>query len=247
MAPIRKGDGTPLEIPGVQEVRSGDGRVFFDGDAIPDSELPQDGLQHEWYAPALEYDDGATGQSFDDQQGDFDFSASGDVTFVENGINDLPSFDYDDNNFHEYLPSAIRTGDNNEYTVAFVVDFVGTDGTRYFIRTDAGDRGADFAVDDGSWRVVHGGADALNFGTASTDPVVFVAAYDGSTVHLDINDAENYSGSAGWLNDDSTDEALMGVGDFADMMGHVAWWDQYYDDSGRSSIANELNRIWEVY
>ena len=37
MAPIRKGDGTPLEIPGVQEVRSGDGRVFFDGDAIPDT------------------------------------------------------------------------------------------------------------------------------------------------------------------------------------------------------------------
>ena len=36
MAPIRKGDGTPLEIPGVSEVRSGDGRVFFD-DAIPDS------------------------------------------------------------------------------------------------------------------------------------------------------------------------------------------------------------------
>jgi len=37
MAPIRKGDGTPLEIPGVQEVRSGDGRVFFEGGAIPDS------------------------------------------------------------------------------------------------------------------------------------------------------------------------------------------------------------------
>ena len=35
MAPIRKGDGTPLEIPGVSEVRSGDGRVFFG--AIPDS------------------------------------------------------------------------------------------------------------------------------------------------------------------------------------------------------------------
>ena len=39
MAPIRKGDGTPLEIPGVSEVRSGDGRVFFEGDAIPDSAL----------------------------------------------------------------------------------------------------------------------------------------------------------------------------------------------------------------
>ena len=44
MAPIRKGDGTPLEMPGVQQVRSGDGRVFFDGDAIPDTSTcrPQD-------------------------------------------------------------------------------------------------------------------------------------------------------------------------------------------------------------
>ena len=41
MAPIRKGDGTPLEIPGVSEVRSGDGRVFFEGDAIPDSVVLQ--------------------------------------------------------------------------------------------------------------------------------------------------------------------------------------------------------------
>ena len=45
MAPIRKGDGTPLEIPGVSEVRSGDGRVFFD--AIRDILQPQsDDLQH---------------------------------------------------------------------------------------------------------------------------------------------------------------------------------------------------------
>ena len=42
MAPIRKGDGTPLEIPGVQEVRSGDGRVFFEADAIPDS------VEYQW-------------------------------------------------------------------------------------------------------------------------------------------------------------------------------------------------------
>ena len=48
MAPIRKGDGAPLEIPGVQEVRSGDGRVFFD-DAIPDSAIYWEGqLEDDW-------------------------------------------------------------------------------------------------------------------------------------------------------------------------------------------------------
>ena len=64
MAPIRKGDGTPLEIPGVWEVRSGDGRVFFD--AIPDS-----GADHQWNF------DGGTGTTVNDSNGglDADFSS----------------------------------------------------------------------------------------------------------------------------------------------------------------------------
>ena len=60
MAPIRKGDGTPLEIPGVSEVRSGDGRVFFEGDAIPDSGIAQ-----------YLFDEGSE-TTFGDKQGDAD-------------------------------------------------------------------------------------------------------------------------------------------------------------------------------
>lgn len=41
MTPLRRGDGTGLSVPGVREVRTGDGRVLYE-DAIPDSE----GFEH---------------------------------------------------------------------------------------------------------------------------------------------------------------------------------------------------------
>ena len=37
MPPIRKGDGTPVAPKGISQVRTGDGRILFDGPAIPDS------------------------------------------------------------------------------------------------------------------------------------------------------------------------------------------------------------------
>ena len=39
MPPIRKGDGTPVTPKGISQVRTGDGRILFDGVAIPDSAL----------------------------------------------------------------------------------------------------------------------------------------------------------------------------------------------------------------
>ena len=37
MPPIRKGDGTPVTPKSISQIRSGDGRILFDGVAIPDS------------------------------------------------------------------------------------------------------------------------------------------------------------------------------------------------------------------
>lgn len=48
MPPIRRGDGTEVVAKGVGEVRAGDGRVFFSGNAIPDSEADSK-LAHRWY------------------------------------------------------------------------------------------------------------------------------------------------------------------------------------------------------
>ena len=77
MAPIRKGDGTPLEIPGVSEVRSGDGRVFFEGDAIPDS-----GGDHQW-----DYDDGE-GTEVGDSIGSLTLNYTGISWVVNGGVGD---------------------------------------------------------------------------------------------------------------------------------------------------------------
>ena len=48
MPPIRKGDGTPVEPKGVSQIRTGDGRILFDGPAISDSVLlpESDDLTH---------------------------------------------------------------------------------------------------------------------------------------------------------------------------------------------------------
>jgi len=43
MPPIRKGDGTAVVPKGISQVRTGDGRILFDGPAIPDSEG-----DHQW-------------------------------------------------------------------------------------------------------------------------------------------------------------------------------------------------------
>ena len=42
MPPIRKGDGTPVTPKGISQIRTGDGRILFDGVAIPDS------ASHRW-------------------------------------------------------------------------------------------------------------------------------------------------------------------------------------------------------
>ena len=39
MPPIRKGDGTPVTPKGISQIRTGDGRILFDGVAIPDSRV----------------------------------------------------------------------------------------------------------------------------------------------------------------------------------------------------------------
>jgi len=48
MPPIRKGDGTPVAPKGISQVRTGDGRIFFDGPAIPDEKVyDSPGIYHE--------------------------------------------------------------------------------------------------------------------------------------------------------------------------------------------------------
>jgi len=72
MPPIRKGDGTRVAPKGISQVRTGDGRIFFDGPAIPDSDL--------YYS----IDEGS-GDVISDDQGDNDATSDGSLVWIEDG------------------------------------------------------------------------------------------------------------------------------------------------------------------
>ena len=80
MPPIRKGDGTPVTPKGISQVRTGDGRILFDGVAIPDSVVAH------WAA-----DDLSSGfDEWVDRESGFVLDNFG-STYLEDGINGNPS------------------------------------------------------------------------------------------------------------------------------------------------------------
>ena len=95
MAPIRKGDGTQLEIPGVSEVRTGDGRVFFD-DAIPDA-VEDHGI-HYLEPSTLQVTNGSVDE-WEDQIGDLTLTGNAGTATVE-GVT-VPDFNGTDENLDD--------------------------------------------------------------------------------------------------------------------------------------------------
>ena len=105
MPPIRKGDGTPVTPKGISQIRTGDGRILFDGDAIPDSvvdnfetqpdgpyETDTDGLEEFWNGPLNNYSraengavDGSFAVSLDNDADDGIYSLSGLPRYPEKG------------------------------------------------------------------------------------------------------------------------------------------------------------------
>ena len=131
MAPIRKGDGTPLEIPGVSEVRSGDGRVFFEGDAIPDAAVGQfDGTQ-------LNLTDQDPVDPWTDEIGDFgDIVAGSAPTYLDSGLNNKGSVDFsgDDRLENENLTTNLTA----PFSFIFALDLNAVEDSRYISQNDFG-------------------------------------------------------------------------------------------------------------
>ena len=125
MAPIRKGDGTALEIPGVSEVRSGDGRVFFE-DAIPDSVeynwLPSDYNEGNWI-------DQISGIDLPDDEGS--------PTKKTDGINDKAYIEYDGDDLSSTADNAL---DEEPPLVVFLVSDFPTNKTNDRIWSDTIDQ-----------------------------------------------------------------------------------------------------------
>jgi len=133
MPPIRKGDGTPVAPKGISQIRTGDGRILFDGDAIPDSVV--------YYSTVRDLSDmseGDTISSIPARVGDWDLEGVSSPKY-NTGINGNPSASLDGDGFYpdgsspsdwEFLNrnAAVTmvmvpiSGDNGRWCSTFVSD-----------------------------------------------------------------------------------------------------------------------------
>jgi len=90
MPPIRKGDGTAVAPKGISQVRTGDGRIFFDGPAIPDS------VENQY--PAEDF-----ASPWPDQVGDADMSVTGLSKTTLNGSDVVTADGQDDHGVADIL------------------------------------------------------------------------------------------------------------------------------------------------
>ena len=192
MAPIRKGDGTPLEIPGVSEVRSGDGRVFFEGVAIPDSEA-----DHQW-----NFDQGS-GTLIEDVIGneDADFTGgtwesnvgAGDYAFVLDGTDDKADMSDDmltgfKTDVEGTVFSWVRNDDRDDRMYIIGTQNVTGSGTNFALGFHDNNYSFNLTL-DGSRGWVEQGDPESNVG----DWVALAATIDNSEVTLYVAEPSGYS------------------------------------------------------
>ena len=132
MPPIRKGDGTPVTPKGISQIRTGDGRILFDGPAIPDT---------------------ATCRTADDDSSDTDrgrgvrFELKSEFSSVEYQISSNSS------GFDEALLIEVDD-DNDDHTVVVTKNVGGLSGTDVFSIDYGYEVGVTYAIelhtDDGS-------------------------------------------------------------------------------------------------
>ena len=256
MAPIRKGDGTALEIPGVSEVRSGDGRVFFEGDAIPDSVEAH--LTH-WY-PVDEGETATLGETLSSDERDLDINGP-------NWVSDsdlLSGWKLDHNGVDDHMISQDEFGVNDMEFSACIWwyqeegdDF--DDELLSATNVDYGDR------DDG-WFLNRVNADRLNYQHVTNDDSNSTAEIDvsnafeneawyfaaiamngdnGSVYAWDSDgfiDSESGSGSRGSIGDDSTLVVGSRMNDQNHMGGYIT---SFGLTVGTELSQSDFDEIWE--
>ena len=189
MAPIRKGDGTPLEIPGVSEVRSGDGRVFFEGDAIPDSAIAQ------FDARQISASDGDTLSTWPESlsSDNWDATASGNPTYVESAINGNPAVSFGGD--EDYFDSPANA--SGDYVVFVVADSINLTQNNTIISNNSSLNGQIwFSNGSGDWRIFNGNTNITGTGDATN---IFTAHFttDASDDTLRQDQSQTGSGDAG--------------------------------------------------
>ena len=229
MPPIRKGDGTPVTPKGISQVRTGDGRILFDGVAIPDS------VEAQWDATQLALSDGQTVDPFDDSIGTADLPASESPTYDPDGINGESAVFYDgvdDAHLGSGLGLSTASG---EFTVFAVVDAATSDGRAYNIMSDE-DGGLQLRYDEGEifYRSDDGSTDQTVTLSLSTSPEIVSVRISngGETVEAWVDgdfQGDSTATVGGWgvvdnvrLGDVGTDPVLPLEGNLGEVVYHNA-------------------------
>lgn len=234
MIPIRKGDGTGLSVPGVKQVRTGDGRVLFDAEpAIPDS-----GDLHAHYdASALSLSDGQSVSTWGDETGNgYDLTAGAAPTYRTSIINGNPVVRFD--GVDDYL-SVDFTALPQPNTIYIVAQLPTADGSQDDSFYDSNEGSIPnqhlYRNNVGTWNAFAGSQ--LNDGSIDSNAHIHGVKWDGVNTTIRIDGTEVVSGDAGGQ---SLDGLIMGanaiIGAFAEMdIGEMLIY-----PSDKSSIQSDI-------
>ena len=188
MPPIRKGDGTPVTPKGISQIRTGDGRILFDGVAIPDSVVAHYDAQAETTTGPI--------SSITDRSNSFDLSGS--CVVISDGINGYQSYRFDGS--ETMSNSSLQALTEPFGIVAVVQQQAGAESNDFYFDSDGNVQ--DFAVQDDNNEEFHFYRDtdqqqAIG-GTVSTNPEVMVATAPASgDVFLELSGTTQIDDSTG--------------------------------------------------
>jgi len=214
--PIRKGDGTGISPSGISQVRTGDGRILFDGPAILDSAV------YHW-----EFDEGSGDTITDSVEGvegeisdtdwiedsswwggaALDFDGSGDV-LIDSGLSEFADILTDE----WTIAFTLQTEDESGYWLDF-----GAGGWPWIRFEDNDDDGGiNFRVrdaDTADLEIQSTGEDS-DWVVDDDEPHLIVGVYDGGGIEL-FNGTDSWGTDSGTLDDapDEFDPATFGSRD----------------------------------
>ena len=247
MPPIRKGDGTPVAPKGISQVRTGDGRILFDGVAIPDKGLVQRNPFDEGSGSAVsdvvgDNDGTIQGANWESSVGSganhLDFPSSGDR--VEWADIPTPAADTGATIAFWCFPRSLDTilSKNNFSDDERIWDFVNSDGNlRFRAYEDPSDtdsaKTALLPFDSSEWQMFTG-----------------VIDLDEGEIRAYVNTSESVGDSIATFDDISTN-AAMGVrsddnSNSSDMGGdHLFVYDRPFDSDDVSELYNATKDDYE--
>ena len=123
MPPIRKGDGTPVTPKGISQIRTGDGRILFDGVDTPDSVVLQ------YFATAVS--GGETTWPDDNNVQNMTLSGGESDATLSDSSQAL-GFDGDGDHGTFPMPSELDGNNIQEFSVEFAVQYSHTDQNELF-------------------------------------------------------------------------------------------------------------------